>query len=94
MSSTYSKVKTICEDTGLNEVQVASVLYDYLTWCLEEVLIDGKSNTIFGELTLNENNRLNLNTDKFGLISLLGKSDIKMIRKIVEEGPDSKIFEV
>lgn len=94
MSSTYSKVKTICEDTGLNEVQVASVLYDYLTWCLEEVLIDGKSNTIFGELTLNENNRLNLNTDKFGLISLLGKSDIKMIRKIVEDGPDSKIFEV
>lgn len=94
MSSTYSKVKTICEDTGLNEVQVASVLYDYLTWCLEEVLVDGKSNTLFGELTLNENNRLNLNTDKFGLISLLGKSDIKMIRKIVEEGPDSKIFEV
>ena len=94
MSSTYSKVKTISEDTKLTETQVSMVLYDYLAWCLEEILIDGKSNTIFGEMTLNKDNRLNLNTDKFGLISLLGKSDIKMIRKIVEDGPNGKIFEM
>lgn len=93
MSSNYSKIKTIAEDTELPEYKVASVLYSYLTWCLQEVLIDGNSRTVFGNLTLNENNKLQLENDKEGLISLLGKSDIKMIRKICEEGPDFKIFE-
>ena len=50
MSSNYSKIKTIAEDTQLKEYEVAMVLYSYLCWCLEEVLIDGKSNTLFGEL--------------------------------------------
>ena len=94
MSSTYSKVKIISEDTQLSDSQVANVLQQYLTWCLQEILIDGKSKTIFGEMTLDENNRLHLDTDKFGLISLLNKSDIKLIRKIVEDGPDIKIFEI
>lgn len=93
MSSTYSKVKTIAEDTELPEYKVTSVLYDYLTWCLQEILIDGKSKTIFGTLKLNENNRLQLENDKEGLIKLLGKSDIKMIMKICEKGPDYKIFQ-
>lgn len=93
MSSTYSKVKTIAEDTELPEYKVASVLYDYLTWCLQEILIDGKSKTIFGTLKLTENNRLQLENDKEGLIKLLGKSDIKMIMKICEKGPDYKIFQ-
>ena len=57
-----------------------------------EVLIDGKSHTIFGELSLNQDDKLHLENDKFGLISLLNKSDIKLIRKIIEEGPDTKIF--
>lgn len=90
--TTYSKIKTIAEDTGLKQNQVAMILYDYLTWCLQEILIDGKSKTIFGELKLDENNRLNLHQDKEGLIALLGKSDIKMLRKIVEEGPDYDIW--
>lgn len=93
MSSTYSKIKTIAEDTNLKEYQVAMVLYDYLTWCLQEILIDKESKTIFGTLKLNEDNRLNLENDKEGLIALLGKSDIKMIMKICEKGPDFKIFE-
>lgn len=93
MSSNYSKIKTIAEDTKLSEWQVAMVLYDYLTWCLQEVLIDGSSKTLFGELKLDKNQRLNLQQDKEGLIALLGKSDIKMLRKICEEGPDFKIFE-
>lgn len=93
MSSNYSKIKTIAEDTELSEHKVAMVLYSYLTWCLQEVLIDGNSQTLFGKLTLNEENRLKLENDIQGLISLIGKSDIKMIRKICEEGPDFKIFE-
>lgn len=92
MSTNYSKIKTISEDTGLKESQVAEVLYSYLCWCLQEVLISGESRTVFGTLSLNENNRLKLENDKEGLISLLGKSDVKMIRKICEEGPDFKIF--
>ena len=92
MTQTISKVKTIAEDLDLSETRVAMVLYDYLAWCLQEVLIDGKSHTIFGELSLTSDDKLHLENDKFGLISLLNKSDIKLIRKIVEEGPDSKIF--
>ena len=93
MSSTYSKVKTIAEDLNLPQSTVAMVLYDYLTWCLQEVLIDDKSNTIFGKLKLNSDNRLQLENDKEGLISLLNKRDIKIIQKIVENGPDTKIFD-
>lgn len=92
MSSNYSKIKTIAEDTGLSEHNVAFVLYDYLAWCLQEVLVDNESRTIFGTLKLNDKNRLELENDKEGLIALLGKSDIKMIRKICENGPDYDIF--
>lgn len=93
MSSTYSKVKTIAEDLNLPQSTVAMVLYDYLTWCLQEVLIDDESNTIFGKLKLNSDNKLQLENDKEGLISLLNKRDIKIIQKIVENGPDTKIFD-
>lgn len=93
MTPTSSKVKTISEDLNLSEAQVAMVLYDYLTWCLEEMLIDGECKTIFGTLKLNDKNRLSLETDKFGLISLLNKRDLKIIQKIIAYGPDTKIFE-
>ncbi len=92
MTQTISKVKTIAEDLKLPESKVAMVLYDYLAWCLQEVLIDNKSHTIFGELTLDNNDRLHLENSKFGLIELINKSDIKLIKKIVENGPDTKIF--
>ena len=84
MTQTISKVKTISEDLNISEAKVAMVLYDYLAWCLQEVLI--------GELSLNQDDKLHLENDKFGLISLLNKSDIKLIRKIIEEGSDTKIF--
>ena len=94
MTSTYSKVKSIAEDLGLSESKVSMVLYDYLSYCLQEALLDKESHTIFGKLTLNENNRFVLENDKFGLISLLGKKDLKLLRKIVEDGPDSSVFEI
>lgn len=93
-SPVYAKVKSICEDLKISEASAAMVIYLYFTYCLQEVLISGSSNTIFGKLTLNEENRLNLNTDKFGLISLLDKRDLKIIQKIAENGPDFKIFEM
>jgi len=93
MTATISKVKTIAEDLNLPEATVAMVLYDYLTWCLQEMLIDGKCMTIFGNLKLNNKSRLILESDKEGLISLLDKRDLKIIQKIIENGPDTKIFE-
>ena len=93
MTATISKVKTIAEDLNLPEATVAMVLYDYLAWCLQEMLIDNECKTIFGTLKLDSNNRLSLESDKFGLISLLDKKDIKIIQKIVEFSTDAKIFE-
>lgn len=94
MTSTYSKVKSIADDLGLPESKVTMVLYDYLTYCVEEALIDGEAHTIFGKLTLNTDNKFVLENDKFGLISLLGKKDLKLLRKIAEDGPDSKVFPI
>ena len=68
------------------------MLYSYLTYCLQEALIDGQTRTIFGTLKINQNNRLELETDKQGLIDLIDRRDIKLIRKIAENGPDTSIF--
>lgn len=94
MTATYSKVKSIADDLGLSESKVTMVLYDYLTYCLQEALLDGKTHTIFGNLTLNNDDRFVLENDKFGLISLLGKKDLKLLRKIAEDGPDSSVFQI
>lgn len=92
-NSTYSKIKSISEDTGIKESQVAAVLYSYLTWCLQEVLIDGESKTLFGVLKLNEDDILELQHDKEGLINLLDKSGKITLLRICEEGPESRIYE-
>jgi len=92
MVATAGKVKSISEDTGLSEAQVATVIYDYLCYCLQEALIDGETKTIFGTLKINDDNRLDLKTDKQGLIDLIDKRDLKLIRKIAENGPDTSIF--
>jgi len=92
MTSTYSKVKSIAEDLQLSESKTAMVLYLYLTYCLQELILSNESHTIFGNLKLNDKDRLTLESSKFGLIDLLGKKDIKLIRKIIEDGPDTKIF--
>jgi len=92
MVATAGKVKSISEDTGLSEANVAAVLYLYLTYCLQEALIDGQTRTLFGTLKINQNNRFELETDKQGLIDLIDKRDIKLIYKIAENGPDASIF--
>lgn len=92
MVATAGKVKSISEDIGLSEADVAAVLYLYLTYCLQEALIDGQTRTLFGTLKINQNNRFELETDKQGLIDLIDKRDIKLIYKIAENGPDASIF--
>lgn len=92
MVATAGKVKSISEDTGLSEAQVATILYLYLTYCLQEALIDGQTRTLFGTLKINQDNRFELETDKQGLIDLIDKRDIKIIHKIIENGPDTSIF--
>lgn len=94
MTSTYSKIKSIADDIGLSESKVTMVLYDYLSYCLQEALLDNESHTIFGKLKLDKNDRFVLQNDKFGLISLLGKKDLKLLRKIAEDGPDSSVFQI
>jgi hypothetical protein len=92
MVATAGKIKSISEDLGLSETQVALVIYDYMCYCLQEALIDGETKTVFGILKINENNRLDLQTDKRGLIDLIDKRDLKIIRKIAENGPNTSIF--
>lgn len=92
MTFTISKVKSIAEDLDLTESEVSMVLYLYLTYCLQELVLSSESRTIFGNLRLDDKNRITLESSKYGLIDLLGKKDIKLIRKIIEDGPDTKIF--
>ena len=88
-----NKIDIIRKDCNISEDEIARILYSYLTICLQELLLNKQVNTIFGQLTLDSNNKLQLTNDKFGLISLFNKKDIKIIRKICENGPDYNIFE-
>ena len=92
MTSTYSKVKSIADDLQIAESKVAMILYLYLTYSLQELILSDEAHTIFGDLKLGKNDRITLESSKFGLIDLLGKKDMKLIRKIIEDGPDTKIF--
>jgi hypothetical protein len=92
MVQTAGKVKSLAEDLNLSESKVSAVLYGYLTYCLQEALLDGESKTIFGILKLDESHRLVLENDITGLISLINRSDLKLIRKIAEDGPAASIF--
>lgn len=93
MTQQLSKIKSIAEDLNIDENIAAMVIYDYLTYCLQELLIDNKTNTVFGTLTLSDNGRFKLENSKYGLIDLIKSKDIKLIRRIIEYGPDSKIFD-
>lgn len=92
MTSTYSKVKSIADDLQIAESKVAMILYLYLTYSLQELVLSNEAHTIFGDLKLSKDDRITLESSKFGLIDLLGKKDMKLIRKIIEDGPDTRIF--
>lgn len=86
------KITRISRDLNISESKVALVLYHYLTDCIQDILLDGETKTIFGKMKLDENSRIILETNKFGLISLLDKDVIYTIKKIAEDGPDYSIF--
>lgn len=87
-----NKVKLIAEALNLPESTVCLVLYSYLAETTQEIVEEGSAKTLFGEMYLDENNQLQLQKKKFGLIELLDKKDIKEVYKIVRDGPDYSIF--
>ncbi len=87
-----NKVKLIAEALHLPESTVCLVLYSYLAETVQEIVEEGEAKTLFGKMVLDENNQLQLEKKKFGLIELLNKKDIKQIYKICKDGPDFSIF--
>lgn len=87
-----NKVRLIAEALNIPESTVCLVLYSYLAETVQEIVEDGSAKTLFGEMKLDENNQLQLEKKKFGLIELLNKKDIKQIYKICKDGPDFSIF--
>lgn len=87
-----NKVKLIAQALNLPESTVCLVLYSYLAETTQEIVEEGSAKTLFGEMYLDENNQLQLQKKKFGLIELLDKKDIKEVYKICKDGPDYSIF--
>ena len=81
-----NKVKLISEALSIPESTVCLVLYSYLAETVQEILMENSANTIFGKMSLDEQNQLFLEKKKFGLIELLNKNDIKTIYKICKDG--------
>jgi len=87
-----NKVRLIAEALHIPESTVCLVLYSYLAETVQEIAEEGEANTLFGKMKLDENNQLQLERKKFGLIELLGKEDIKEVYKICKDGPNYSIF--
>lgn len=87
-----NKVRLIAEALNIPESTVCLVLYSYLAETVQEIVEEGTTKTLFGEMKLDENNQLQLEKKKFGLIELLDKQDIKEIYKICRDGSDYSIF--
>ena len=87
-----NKVRLIAEALNLPESTVCLVLYSYLAETVQEIVEEGEAKTLFGKMKLDENNQLQLERKKFGLIELLDKKDIKEVYKICKDGPDYSIF--
>lgn len=87
-----NKVKLIAQALNLPESTVCLVLYSYLAETVQEIAEEGEAKTLFGKMFLDENNQLQLERKKFGLIELLDKKDIKEVYKICANGPDYSIW--
>lgn len=87
------KVKTISEILNISEPTVALVLYCYLSECLQHLLINGYTDTIFGKLYMKQDGTLEFDNNKLEFDNeLFTKKDILSIIKVAEYGPGAKLF--
>lgn len=87
------KVNTIAKILGISEPTVALVLYCYLSECLQKLLVNGYTDTIFGKLYMRQDGTLEFDNNKFEFDNeLFTKKDILSILKVAEYGPGAKLF--
>jgi hypothetical protein len=87
------KVKLISEILNIKEATVALVLYCYLSECLQKLVINGYTDTIFGKLYMRQDGTLEFDNNKLEFNNeLFTKKDILSIFKVVEHGPGAKLF--
>lgn len=87
------KIEAIQEILDLSRPEIALVLYTYLTIVLEELVKNKKAMTLFGELILDEENKITFKNNKFEFDNeLFSKKDMISIINVVENGPGKKLF--
>ncbi len=87
------KVEQISNILGIPKSEVCLVLYTYLSTVLEDLLINKRAMTMFGELVMDENNSIVFKNNKFEFDNeLFSKKDMRSLLQVVENGPGSKIF--
>lgn len=87
------KVEQISNILGIPNPEVCLVLYTYLSTVLEDLLINKRAMTMFGELVMDENNSIVFKNNKFEFDNeLFSKKDMRSLLQVVENGPGSKVF--
>lgn len=87
------KVEQISNILGIPKPEVCLVLYTYLSTVLEDLLINKRAMTMFGELVMDENNSIVFKNNKFEFDNeLFSKKDMRSLLQVVENGPGSKVF--
>ena len=87
------KVEQISELLGIPKAEVCLVLYSYLSTILEDLLINKRAMTMFGELIFDEHNNITFKNNKFEFDNeLFAKKDMRSLLQVVENGPGSKVF--
>jgi hypothetical protein len=87
------KVEQISELLGLPKTEVCLVLYSYLSYILEDLVVNKHAMTMFGELIMDDNNNITFKHNKFEFDNeLFSKKDMRSLLQVVENGPGSKIF--
>ena len=87
------KIESIQNILDLSKPEIALVLYTYLTLVLEDLVKNKKSMTMFGELILDEENKITFKNNRFEFNNeVFSEKDMISIINVVENGPGKKIF--
>lgn len=87
------KIESIEKILDLSKPEIALVLYTYLTLVLEDLVKNRKAMTMFGELILDDENKITFKNNRFEFDNgLFSKKDLISIIHVVENGPGKKIF--